>query len=164
MSKSLGNHVGITEPPNEMFGKLMSLPDELMPRYYELLTEIAFDKNEHPRAAKEKLAKYIVALYHNTADAEAAAENFKNVFANNGLPDDMPSRPVTEFIDLPLVKLLTAVGLSSSNAEAKRDIQAGAVKVNSQKVSDSQMIIVTEQTKNSEFVIQVGKRKFVKLS
>ena len=163
MSKSLGNQVGITEPPNEMFGKLMSLPDELMPRYYELLTDLAFDKTEHPRAAKEKLAKYIVTQYHSASDADAAAENFKNVFANNGLPDDILVRPAVEFIGLPLVKLLAAAGLSSSNAEAKRDIQAGAVKVNGQKASDPQTVLVTEQTKNSEFVIQVGKRKFIKL-
>jgi len=164
MSKSLGNHVGITEPPNEMFGKLMSLPDEIMPRYYELLTDMVFDKNEHPRAAKEKLAKYIIAQYHSTAEADSAAENFKNVFANNGLPDDIPARSSAEFIDMPLVKLLATAGLATSNGEAKRDIQAGAVKVNGQKASDPQLVLITEQNKNSEFVIQVGKRKFVKLS
>ncbi|MDR2428856.1 MAG: tyrosine--tRNA ligase, partial [Candidatus Margulisbacteria bacterium] len=110
MSKSLGNHIGITEPPNEMFGKLMSLPDELMPRYYQLLTGLPFDQNEHPRAAKEKLARYIVTRYHSAAAAAAAAENFKNVFANNGAPDDIAVWPARNFLGLPLAKLLTAAG------------------------------------------------------
>ncbi|MDR1453857.1 MAG: tyrosine--tRNA ligase [Candidatus Margulisbacteria bacterium] len=162
MSKSLGNHIGITEPPNEMFGKLMSLPDQLMPRYYQLLTELPFDPNEHPRAAKEKLASYIVARYHSTAAAAAAAENFKNVFANNGAPDDIAVLSARDFLGLPLAKLLTAAGLSASNAEAKRDIQAGAVKVNGEKVSDPQAAVVAVDP--TELIIQVGKRKFVKLS
>jgi tyrosyl-tRNA synthetase len=164
MSKSLGNHIGITEPPNEMFGKLMSLPDALMPRYYQLLTDMAFDPAEHPRAAKEKLASYITARYHNAAAAAAAAENFKNVFAKNGAPDDITVLPAKNFIDLPLAKLLTAAGLSASNGEAKRDIQAGAVKINGEKVSDPQVVVVSAETAGkTELIIQVGKRKFVKL-
>lgn len=161
MSKSLGNQVGITEPSNEMFGKLMSLPDELMPRYYELLTDMAFDASEHPRSAKEKLAKYIVTQYHSAEAAEAAAENFKNVFANNGIPDDIPEKSAAEFAGMPLAKLLAAAGLSASNGEAKRDIQAGAVKVNGQKADDPQAVLVTET--KQELIIQVGKRKFIKL-
>jgi tyrosyl-tRNA synthetase len=164
MSKSLGNQVGITEPPNEMFGKLMSLPDELMPRYYQLLTDLPFTKDEHPRAAKEKLAKYIITRYHSTADAETAAENFKNVFANNGVPDDIIVLNSQDFLDLPLAKLLTASGLSASNGEAKRDIQSGAVKINGQKAGDPQAVVVSAKTSGQEeLIIQVGKRKFVKL-
>ncbi|GBR77464.1 tyrosyl-tRNA synthetase [Candidatus Termititenax dinenymphae] len=164
MSKSLGNHVGITEPPNEMFGKLMSLPDELMPRYYQLLTDLTFDKNEHPREAKEKLAKFVITQYHSAKDAESAAENFKNVFANNGIPDNIETLGAVPFLDLPLAKLLVAAKLSASNGEAKRDIQSGAVKVNGQKVSDPQFLLITEKTDKAEFIIQVGKRKFVKLN
>ncbi|MDR1997077.1 MAG: tyrosine--tRNA ligase [Candidatus Margulisbacteria bacterium] len=163
MSKSLGNHVGITEPPNEMFGKLMSLPDALMPRYYQLLTSLTFDKNEHPRAAKEKLARYIITQYHSAAAADAAAENFKNVFANSGVPDDITTLPAKDFLDLPLAKILAASGLSATNSEAKRDIQAGAVKVNGQKITDGGLVLVTQDTLNVEFILQVGKRKFVKL-
>jgi tyrosyl-tRNA synthetase len=164
MSKSLGNHIGITEPPNEMFGKLMSLPDQLMPRYYQLLTDLPFDPAEHPRAAKEKLARSIVTRYHSAAAAAAAAENFKNVFANNGAPDDIAALPAQNFRGLPLAKLLTAAGLSASNGEAKRDIQAGAVKINGAKVSDPQAAVIpADGSAKTELIIQVGKRKFVKL-
>jgi len=146
-----------------MFGKLMSIADELMPRYYELLTPLTFDRAEHPRTAKEKLAKYIITQYHSAESAESAAENFKNVFANNGIPDNIAVRPSAAFRDLPLAKLLTAAGLSASNAEAKREISSGAVKINGQKAADPQMVLITAQTKNTEFVIQAGKRKFIKL-
>ncbi|GBR76926.1 tyrosyl-tRNA synthetase, partial [Candidatus Termititenax persephonae] len=95
-----------------------------------------------------------------------AAENFKNVFAHNGAPDDITALRAQDFCGLPLAKLLTATGLSASNGEAKRDIQAGAVKINGQKAADPQTVIVAEQAgpAEAELIIQVGKRKFVKLN
>ncbi|MDR2431682.1 MAG: tyrosine--tRNA ligase [Candidatus Margulisbacteria bacterium] len=161
MSKSLGNHVGITDPPNEMFGKLMSLPDALMPRYYELLTDLVFDPNAHPRAAKEKLARYITAQYHSQTAADAAAENFQNVFARSGVPNDTPVLKAGRFAGLRLKELLVAAGLSASNSDAKRDIQSGAVRINGQKADDPARVLISGKT--GKFILQIGKRKFVKL-
>lgn len=157
MSKSLGNHIGITEPAKEMFGKLMSISDELMPRYYELLTELPFDKNEHPRAAKEKLAKYIVAKYHSAAEADAAAENFKNVFSNKGLPDEMPELEITKE-SINIVKVIQLADLTPSASEAKRLIKQGAVSLDGNVINDIQ----TELQIKSGQILKVGKRKFVK--
>jgi tyrosyl-tRNA synthetase len=160
MSKSLGNHVGITEKPNDMFGKLMSIPDELMPRYFQLLTDLPFDKNEHPRQAKEKLAKYIITQYHGTEAATQAAENFKTVFAGDGIPNDIKTLPAKDFTGQPLTKVLTATGLVASNGEAKREITAGAVKLNGEKITDLNCVFQP----TGEAIIQIGKRRFVKLS
>lgn len=159
MSKSLGNHIGITEPAKEMFGKLMSISDELMPRYYELLTTIPFDKNEHPRQAKEKLAKYIVSKYHSAAEADAEAENFKNVFSNKGIPNEMPEI-TTPKENTNIVKLIQLVALAPSSSEAKRLIKQGAVSLDGQLINDPQQDLKIK----SGQILKVGKRKFVKFN
>lgn len=159
MSKSLGNHIGITEKPNDMFGKLMSIPDYIMPRYYELLTDMLFDAQEHPREAKIKLAKYIVTQFHSAEDAEQAAENFVKVFSSGGVPDDIKTFKVTEN-PINIVKLISAAELTESNAEAKRLIKQNAVSLDDKPITDPGANL--EITKGQ--ILRVGKRRFVKLT
>lgn len=158
MSKSLGNHIGITEPANEMFGKVMSLPDAVMPRYYELLTNMAFDKNEHPRDAKIKLGKYIVTQYHSAEDAEKATQNFLNVFSAGGIPDDILEYTLTEN-PISLIKLVSLTSLTESNGETKRLATQKAISLDGVVITDAQAIITVINGQ----VLRVGKRRFVKL-
>jgi tyrosyl-tRNA synthetase len=159
MSKSLGNHIGITEKPNEMFGKIMSIPDYIMPRYYELLTDMKFDAQEHPRDAKVKLAKFIVTQFHSAEEAEQAATNFTKVFSSGGIPDDIKTFKVTEN-PINIIKLIAAAGLTESNAEAKRLIKQNAVTLDDQSITDPSATL----TVNKGQVLRVGKRRFVKLN
>lgn len=158
MSKSLGNHIGITEPANEMFGKIMSLPDALMPRYYELLTNMPFDAHEHPRDAKIKLGKYVVTQYHSAAEAEKAAQNFLNVFSAGGIPDDIAEYTLTEN-PLPLIKLIALTKLTESNGETKRLAVQKAISLDGNVVTDPQSVVTITDGQ----VLRVGKRRFVKL-
>lgn len=174
MSKTLGNYIGIDEPPKEIFGKTMSIPDSLVLRYYELATPLPFKEVEgirrallggslHPREAKARLAKLLVTLYHGAEAAEKAQAEFDRVFREKGLPEETPlERPlgfVTEpFIWLPLV--LTKAGLSSSNSAARRLIQQGAVEVNGQRITDVDYELATDR----EYLIRVGKRKFKRIT
>ncbi len=158
MSKSLGNHIGITELPNDMFGKLMSIPDQIMPRYYELLTDLPFDKNEHPREAKIKLAKYIITQFYSAADAQKAADNFTKVFSSGGVPNDVSEYKLSKGPQN-LVKLIVDAGLAPSNGEAKRLIKQNAVSLDSQVLTDPNQ----ELTIKSGQILKVGKRRFVKL-
>lgn len=158
MSKSLGNHIGITEPANDMFGKIMSLPDALMPRYYQLLTTIPFDSKEHPRDAKLKLGKYIVTQYHSAADAEKAAQNFLNVFSAGGIPDDITEFKLTEN-PLPLIKLVALTKLTESNGETKRLATQKAISLDGTILTDPQTMLTVIDGQ----VLRVGKRRFVKL-
>lgn len=158
MSKSLGNHIGITEPANEMFGKIMSLPDALMPRYYELLTNLNFDKQEHPRDAKIKLGKQIVSQYHSVAEAEKAAQNFLNVFSAGGVPNDIAEFKLTEN-PLPLIKLVALTKLTESNGETKRLATQNAISIDGTILNDPQSLITVTDGQ----VLRVGKRRFVKL-
>ncbi|MFC5987371.1 tyrosine--tRNA ligase [Marinicrinis lubricantis] len=174
MSKSLGNYIGINEEPNEIYGKSMSIPDELMIKYYELATDIGDeeldqlkkgleDGSVHPRDAKMRLAHTFVRMYHNAEQADAAEEHFKTVFQKRALPDDLPEAELSAAqLDngkIKLIELLVTLGLQSSNGEARRSIQQGAVKINEEKMTD----VFAEVTVNDGDVIQVGKRKFAKL-
>lgn len=162
MSKSLGNYVGITEPPNEMFGKLMSIPDGLMPRYFELCTEVDLGEvarrlqAEHPRDNKMWLASEIVKIYHGASAGEAARDEFIRVFSNREVPTDMPEfRVEREHAPegaLPLVKLVFMAGLAPSNKEARRLVEAGAVQLDGAKQTLGDVTLTGEQ------VMKVGRR------
>ncbi len=172
MSKSLGNYIGITDSPTEMFGKVMSITDDLMWRYYDLLSfrplaEIADLKQQaaqgrNPRDIKIELAKEIIARFHSQADAEAAHQDFIQRFSKNALPDDIPAVTVQLTGDsLPLAQLLKEAGLVESTSEALRMIKQGAVKLNGEtKLEDSK----AEFAKGSSEIFQVGKRKFAKVT
>lgn len=175
MSKSLGNYIGIDEQPNEIYGKAMSVPDELMLKYFQLVTDLTNEElavleegmkegTLHPRDAKMKLAFTLVRMYHSLEDAEAAQEHFITVFQQRALPDDIQTVeiPESELEDgkIGLIKLLTLLGFAASNGEARRSIQQGSVKLNEVKLEDFNAVIEIKE----EDVIQVGKRKFAKLS
>ncbi len=163
MSKSYDNYIGLEESPREMFGKTMSISDELMLRYYELLTDfpLAEIKKMHPRQAKKKLAREIVALYHDVELARKAEEEFENVFQKRGLPDDLRLKTLyVEGDKVSLVGLLDmGLGMGDSKSGFRRLIQQGAVKVSGERVSD----INTELEAGKEYLIQVGKRRFERI-
>ncbi|WP_233010482.1 tyrosine--tRNA ligase [Rheinheimera faecalis] len=172
MSKSLGNYIGITDTPGEMFGKVMSISDELMWRYYDLLSfrpiaDIAALKQQaadgrNPRDIKIELAKEIIARFHDEASADAAEQDFIQRFQKNALPDDIPELSLTLTADsIQIANLLKEAGLVESTSEALRMIKQGAVKLDGEtKVEDSKM----EFAKGSCHIFQVGKRKFAKVS
>jgi tyrosyl-tRNA synthetase len=166
MSKSLNNYIGVADAPNDMFGKVLSVSDELMWRYYELLStksldEISIIKENvengtlHPKKAKENLALEITERFHTKELAELAITNFNNLHKKSEIPEDME---VFE-LDGPLwiAKALTDCNLEKSTSQARRDIKQGAVKIDQQKVSDEQL-----QLEVGEYVLQVGKRRFAR--
>jgi tyrosyl-tRNA synthetase len=172
MSKSLGNYVGITDAPNDMFGKIMSISDDLMWRYYDLLSfrplaEIQQLKQDvlagaNPRDVKILLAKEIIARFHDETAAEAAHQDFTQRFSKNALPDDIPEVLLScEGQAMPIANLLKEAGLVDSTSEAIRMIKQGAVKLNGeQKIEDSKLDVA----KGSSQIYQVGKRKFAKVT
>ncbi|GAK39768.1 tyrosine--tRNA ligase [Paenibacillus urinalis] len=174
MSKSLGNYIGIDEEPNEIYGKSMSVPDELMMKYYTLATDLSAedlkaleqgieDGSVHPRDAKMKLAYTFVRMYHGEEAAEAAQQHFVTVFQQRALPDDIAEVVIPaeslENGNIRLISLLTTLGFAASNGEAKRSIQQGAVKINEEKWGDPN----SEYTPQDGDIVQVGKRKFAKI-
>jgi len=171
MSKSLGNYVGITEPPGEMFGKLMSISDALLWRYAELLSfetmaaisgwRREIEGGANPRVYKVRFAQEIVARFHDAAAAARALEDFEARFRHGAVPDDLPEQVVTASgPDSPLVQVLKSAGVCPSTSEALRMIEQGGVKVNGEKVSDKALKLLVGAT----YVLQVGKRKFAKVS
>lgn len=170
MSKSAHNYIGVDEAPGEMFGKIMSLSDELMWRYFELLSrrsleELAVLKQQvadgaNPRDIKILLAKEIIGRYHDDAAAEQAHQDFVNRFQKNAIPDDLPEVSLSSAIEgMPIANLLKEAGLVASTSEALRMIKQGAVKINGEKLEDSKLMVQA-----GEAVYQVGKRKFAKVS
>jgi len=167
MSKSLGNYVGIAESPQEIFGKLMSVSDELMWRYFDLLSfrssqEIAalkreVDSGRNPRDTKVMLAMELVERFHSRADAEKALEDFQARFQRGVMPEDMPE---TEVAAGPIAQVLKQAGLVASTSEALRMIEAGGVRLNGEKLADKGAMLPPGTT----VVLQVGKRKFVRVS
>ena len=171
MSKSLGNYIGVDEAPDEIFGKIMSISDELMWRYFELLSfrpisEIeAFKKDmqqgANPRDIKFKLAQEIVARFHSETDAQKAQDNFIARFQKGAMPDEMPEVELSSNNGfLPIANLLKLANLTKSTSDAMRMIKQGAVKIDGEKVSDAKMEISAGQSA----VFQVGKRKFAKVT
>jgi tyrosyl-tRNA synthetase len=171
MSKSLGNYIGISEPPAEIFGKVMSISDELMWRYYELLTDLltaeiaalrtSAERGErNPRDLKVELAKRIITDFHSADDAAAAEEGFNNIFRQKQVPDDIEKRLI-RIGKWKVAKLLTEVELAPSMAEARRLIQQGGVRIEGEKITqpDAEIEIVRE----AQSLIQVGKRRFLRV-
>jgi len=170
MSKSKGNYVGISEAPGEMFGKLMSIPDPLMWRYYDLLSsctleEIARRRREtedgrNPRDAKVALAQEIVARFHSPAAAERALEDFEARFRHGAAPEQMPELRLAA-VDgrLAIGQVLKQAGLVPSTSEALRNIEQGGVKIDGATVSDKGVKIEA-----GEYVVQVGKRRFARVT
>ncbi len=167
MSKSLGNYVGINEEPKDIYAKILSISDELMWKYYYLLsskslTEIkaleegVADGSKHPKKVKEELALELTARYRGEEAARAAKEEFDNVFSKNELPSDMPEFDMNEGIGL--LDAMRESGLAASNSEARRAVEAGSVKINGEKSTDVKSVLVC-----GEYIVQVGKRKFAKL-
>ena len=171
MSKSLGNYIGITDTPNDMFGKIMSISDDLMWRYFDLLSfrplselkklrqDVADGFN--PRDVKFLLADELITRFHSKAAAKAAQEDFITRFQKGALPDDLPEVDVEiQQEELPIANLLKNAGLVDSTSEAFRMIQQGGVKIDGTKIEDRNLLI----SKGTVAVIQVGKRKFAKVS
>lgn len=169
MSKSLGNYIGISEAPSEMYGKAMSIPDELMMRYFMLVTDMSIEEQEqltkdlesgaaHPRDVKMKLAHTIVRLYHGEEAANFGQDEFVRVFQKHAMPTDIPEYKVViteEPVFVP--QLLSDAGLTASNGEARRSIKAGAFKIDGEKCNEEHIVL------KDGMVLQVGKRKFIKI-
>jgi tyrosyl-tRNA synthetase len=171
MSKSLGNTIGIAEPPGEIFGKLMSISDELMWRYIELLSfespqkikekKRVVEQGGNPRDVKFAFAQEIVARFHGNNAAQLAAKNFNARFARNETPDDIPEVKIAAKGDgLPISQVLKHAGLTASTSEALRLIEQGGVKIDGEKVSDK----AHQLARGAHVVLQVGKRKFARVT
>ena len=170
MSKSLGNYVGIEDPPSAMFGKIMSISDELMWRYYELISNkslVAIEEMRrqvgsdelHPKKAKEELALEITARFHGQAAARAALEEFQAVFSSGAVPEDMPVFKVKAGEDSRPLAFLSASGLAPSRAEAKRLIKQGALSIDGEKAVDPELVL-----QPGRYVIRLGKKRFMDLA
>ena len=169
MSKSLGNYIGITDSPNDMFGKLMSVSDELMWRYFELLsfrpvTEIDGFKQQvsegcNPRDIKFLLCEEIISRFHDQSAAEAAKHDFIQRFQKNAIPDEMPEVQIDLSEGLAIANLIKQAQLCPSTSEAMRMVKQGAVKINGERIEDPKQLI----NENDSFVLQVGKRKFARI-
>jgi tyrosyl-tRNA synthetase len=169
MSKSLGNTIAIQDPPGEMFGKAMSIPDNLILNYFELATTLdeaecrkikalLAEPGTNPRDVKVRLGKEVVTLYHSKGEAEKAAEDFDRVFKEKQNPEDMPVHVVGE-PKVWIVKLLTSSGLAVSSSEARRLVSQGAVEVDGERVSDPD----AQVDLSKERVLKVGKRRFLRV-
>lgn len=167
MSKSANNYIGISESPSEMFGKIMSISDDLMWSYYELLSfrplseieqfKAAVAEGKNPRDIKILLAKEIIARYHSEADADAAEQEFINRFQKGAVPDVMPE---FEFeVGMPMSNLLKEASLCPSTSDAMRMVKQGAAKVEGEKVTDAKAVLDA-----GTYVVQVGKRKFARVT
>jgi len=170
MSKSLGNYIGITESTKEMFGKAMSIPDNLMRKYFELTTDLSLDEinklldvQTHPKTAKVSLAKEIVRRYHGDNEADSAAEEFDRIFKDRELPDEIPEIqiPAKELTDgkIWIVKLITLCGFASTNSEARRLVIQGGVTINNESINDPALNIEIK----SDMILKVGKRRFARV-
>lgn len=174
MSKSLGNYVGIYEPANEMYAKLMSIPDALMFTYFELTTDVSLDEigklkvhfdngDLHPKVVKQRLAREIVSIYHNQDAAKSAEAEFDKVHRDRQLPEDLSqvSIPSTALADgkIWLAHLITRAGFAKSTSDARRLVQQGGVRIDGERITDSSLKIDL----SSGSVLQVGKRRFARL-
>ncbi len=170
MSKSKRNYIGLDEEPNQMYGKSMSVPDELMMKYFRLATDLNKEELDgmeeqlnkeqlHPRDAKMKLAHTIVRMYHGLEAANQAEDHFKTVFQLGALPVDMPVIPWGGKEEIAIVDLLMELSLQSSKSEARRMIQNGGIRLDGDKVEDVQLMVQV----SDGMIVQVGRRKFVKI-
>ncbi len=167
MSKSLGNYIGVTDTPNDMFGKVLSISDDLMWRFYELLSTKTLDEivdlktavnagSLHPKKVKEALALEITARFHSEMQANSAKAEFDKVHTKSQIPTDIPE--FSNEGEIWIAKALLDCALEPSTSQARRDIKQGGVKINQEKVTDEKLVLTT-----GEYLLQVGKRKFAKL-
>ncbi len=167
MSKSLGNYIGVNEDAYEMFGKTMSITDELIGRYFELLTRVSIDDIKdmqarmdsgelNPRDAKISLAKELITMYHNSEEAEKAEARFKLVYSQGDIPDDIPEVIISD-LQVWLPKFLQDNEMVSSTSDGRRMLKQGAIKVNGEKYLDENLLL------SEGMVVQVGKRKFIRI-
>ncbi|MEW4217684.1 tyrosine--tRNA ligase [Rossellomorea marisflavi] len=170
MSKSKHNYIGIDERPEEMFGKTMSLPDHLMMKYFELITDLPLEKiseikaslaagQMHPRDAKMLLGRTIVRMYHGIGASERAQEQFISVFQKGSMPDEIPELQWNGSEEVNILELLVNVNLLPSKSEARKMIKNNGVKIDGAKVDDPNLIVRVQEG----MTVQVGKRKFIKL-
>ncbi|MDW4526014.1 tyrosine--tRNA ligase [Rossellomorea marisflavi] len=170
MSKSKHNYIGIDESPEEMFGKTMSLPDHLMMKYFELITDLPLEKiseikaslaagQMHPRDAKMLLGRTIVRMYHGIGASERAQEQFISVFQKGSMPDEIPELQWNGNEEINILELLVNVNLLPSKSEARKMIKNKGVKIDGSKVEDPNLIVKVQEG----MTMQVGKRKFIKL-
>lgn len=171
MSKSLDNYIGIMETPKEIYGKTLSISDEMIYTYYELTTDVTenelksikqnlSDTKINPRDIKRSLARKLVELYHSKESAIEAETEFDNIFVKKGLPDELETFQINSKVkEMEILELLTSAGLAPSKGEARRLIQQGGVSIDNKKINDIKSII---QLKNN-MILKVGKRKFIKL-
>ena len=170
MSKSLGNYIGINEPAKEIFGKVMSASDDLMLRYYELVSSVSLPEVDkikadiksgalHPMEAKKRLAAELADRFCSPGEGAKAREEFEKVFSNNRLPDDIPHVELGwEGEKMKLARIMTAAGVAKSNSDARRLIQQGAVEVDQEPVKD-----IDSELAKSDYIIKVGKKRFIKV-
>ncbi|CAE79099.1 tyrosine--tRNA ligase [Bdellovibrio bacteriovorus] len=172
MSKSLDNYISVVDTPKDMFGKTMRISDELMYRWYELLTDVGAaglnqlradvaEGRKHPRTVKVELAKFLIKRFHSQAEAQAAEDEFNRIFVEKGLPDEVPDFEVEAETQMGLAALMVKAQLAASNSEAGRLIQGGGVQIDGEKVSDPRLKI--DLKSGASFVLKAGKKKFVKI-
>jgi len=170
MSKSYNNYIGIDDSPKDMFGKTLSIPDNIIYNYFELATDISkneldeiktflSNKENNPRDIKRKLAKKFVEMYHNKDAAINAEEEFDRIFIQKGLPDEIPELKFDIEL-MPILELIVKVGFAPSNNEARRLVKQGGVSVDGEKVTDLNFIVYFDKEK----ILKVGKRNFIKLT
>ena len=170
MSKSLGNYIGVSESANDIYGKVLSVSDELMFRYYELLSDVSSDEigvlradmesgKLHPKEIKKRLARELTARYHSEEAALQAEENFEKVFRKGGLPDDIPEKKIQSDEDIWLPQLLMDLEMVKSTSDGRRMIKQGAVSLDGEKVKEMK----TNVSPQGEILIKVGKRRFCKV-
>jgi tyrosyl-tRNA synthetase len=171
MSKSLGNYIGVSESANDIYGKVLSASDELMFRYYELLSDLSSDEiaglkadmesgKLHPKVIKQQLARELTARYHSEDAAKQAEENFEKVFRKGGLPDDIAEKKIKSDEDIWLPQLLMDLEMVKSTSDGRRMIKQGAVSLDGEKVNDVKMNVSPQ----GEILVKVGKRRFCKVS
>ncbi|HOU17217.1 MAG TPA: tyrosine--tRNA ligase [Candidatus Marinimicrobia bacterium] len=170
MSKSLGNYIGIDDEPDEMYGKIMSIPDNLILKYFTLVTDYSLarleevkrrlnDGQTNPMVLKKQLARTIIKMYHSESAARQAEQNFEQIFSKKEIPDDIEEIIIpSSDLPKPLVKLLTECGAVSSNGEARRLIHQGGVRINNEKINDINYSFQNQ----GEYITKVGKRRFFK--
>jgi tyrosyl-tRNA synthetase len=172
MSKSLDNYIAVEDSPKDMFGKTMRVSDELMLRYYELLTDISVADLErlkaelkngkvHPRDVKVNLAKTLVERFHNREAANKAVDEFERIFVQKGLPDEVPVKEIPPIDSIWICKLMAELGLASSSSEARRLVEQKAVERDGEKIGDPQLKVALRP--GEEFVLKAGKKKFVRV-
>ncbi len=170
MSKSLGNYIGVSEPANDIYGKVLSASDDLMFRYYDLLSDLTRDKIAalkaemesgalHPKEVKKQLARELTARFHSDEAAQQAEENFEKVFRKGGLPDDIEERKIHSEEDIWLPQLLVDLEMVKSTSDGRRMVKQNAVSLDGEKITDMK----TNVSPSGELLVRVGKRRFCKV-